>query len=65
MAQPVTYTWLTTDEVAEAYPFTERALRDWRDRGVGPPFMRFSHRCVRYRLDLLQEWVAQQEVHDG
>jgi DNA-binding transcriptional MerR regulator len=56
--------WLTAEQVAEAYPISARALRDWRDKGTGPPFMRFSHRCVRYRRDLLEKWVADQVVRD-
>jgi hypothetical protein len=36
-----------------------KVLANWRWKGCGPPFHRFSRRAVRYRLDQLLEWAEQ------
>ncbi len=56
------YVWLTPAEVCAAFPFSDRQLKDWRTRGVGPPFWRFSTTMVRYRKDLLEAWVADRKI---
>jgi len=40
--------WLTEDEAAAAAGKTKRTLRQWRRRGVGPPYTRFG-RTIKYR----------------
>ena len=40
--------WLSEDEAAAAAGKTKRTLRQWRRRGVGPPYARFG-RTIKYR----------------
>ena len=35
-----------------------QTLAQWRRRGVGPPYVRISVRCVRYRPEDLAVWIA-------
>jgi hypothetical protein len=37
---------------------TEAALARWRVVGIGPPFIKISHRCVRYSRHAVEEWKA-------
>lgn len=48
---------LTQKQTAEFLQVQERTLEDWRRTGGGPPFVRISHRCVRYRLKDLDAWL--------
>ncbi|GAB0115741.1 helix-turn-helix transcriptional regulator [Acidisoma sp. C75] len=44
---------LSPREAAAYLGATEAALERWRSTGEGPPFIKLSHRCVRYaRVDL-------------
>ena len=36
---------------------TPSALQAWRQRGGGPPYVRISSRCVRYKRSDLRRWV--------
>jgi predicted DNA-binding transcriptional regulator AlpA len=47
---------------AESLGLTPRTLQHWRWRGDGPPFVRISSRCVRYRKSDLEAWAAER-VH--
>ena len=49
---------LLTDEAAQFLRLTPRALENWRNKGDGPPYIRISHRCVRYRLGTLVDWLG-------
>lgn len=42
---------------AELLSVNPRTMQQWRLRGVGPPFVRISSRCVRYRYRDLQAWI--------
>ena len=42
---------------AEALRLTPRTLQAWRHRGGGPPFVRISARCIRYRIEDLERWA--------
>lgn len=44
---------------AEALDVSPRTLQAWRARGGGPPFIRVSARCVRYRPDDIRRWIAE------
>lgn len=35
-----------------------KTLQQWRQRGEGPPYVRVSSRCVRYRVRDLEAWAA-------
>jgi hypothetical protein len=57
---------LSPTQAAEILGIQPRTLEFWRQRGgVGPKFIRYSARCVRYRLSDLQAWVASREVNTG
>ena len=43
---------------AQALGLTPRTLQAWRARGGGPPYVRVSSRCVRYRVVDLDAWAA-------
>jgi len=36
-----------------------RTLELWRQCGDGPPYVRISSRCVRYRIADLEAWAAE------
>ena len=36
-----------------------RTLQQWRRAGEGPPHVRISSRCVRYRVSDLEVWAAE------
>ena len=42
-------------EAATFYDLTVRTLQKWRQTGGGPPFVRFSSRCVRYTRHGMRE----------
>ena|SRR5215471_10199925 len=48
---------LTSDSVAQLLKIARKTLEAWRQRGIGPRFVRYSPRCVRYRLCDVQEWL--------
>lgn len=39
--------------------FKVRTLQTWRHRGGGPPFIRVSPRCIRYRKEDLLAWIEE------
>lgn len=49
---------LTEAEAASYLRFTQRALQAWRCQGRGPRFVKISARAVRYRLEDLEQWIA-------
>lgn len=50
---------LNEDRVAEFISINPRTLQQWRLKGIGPPFVRISSRCLRYRYRDLLAWVEQ------
>jgi len=53
---------LTEDEVAALTSFSTRTLQAWRQRNVGPPFMRVR-RSIRYSQADVIAWMKAQ-THD-
>ena len=51
-------TLLSQKLVARILSVSPRALEAWRMRGGGPPFIRISKRCVRYRRCDVEAWLA-------
>jgi predicted DNA-binding transcriptional regulator AlpA len=49
---------LTEKQISRLMGFSVRTLQAWRVRGGGPRFVKISARCVRYRQDDLDSWVA-------
>jgi predicted DNA-binding transcriptional regulator AlpA len=50
---------LTSEQTAQELKVSERTLEDWRRTGAGPPFIRISRRCVRYRRADIEAWLAE------
>jgi hypothetical protein len=42
-----------------------RTLESWRARGIGPKHIRYSNRCVRYRIGDLQAWIEARVIEGG
>ena len=55
MAAPL----LNEKQAAEFLGLTPRVMQAWRTRGGGPVYVRLSHRCVRYRPEDLEAFVAE------
>jgi hypothetical protein len=53
--------FLTEEEAAAAIGKSLRTLRQWRRRGVGPPYVLFG-RTVRYRKPAFVEHFRQTEI---
>ncbi len=48
---------LTTYEVARVLRLSPYTLMDWRKRGVGPSYVRLSHRAIRYPKSGFAQWI--------
>lgn len=44
-------------EAADMLGLTPRTLQAWRQQGEGPPYVRVSSRCIRYRIADLEDWA--------
>jgi hypothetical protein len=53
---------LTQVEAAHFLNVEPRTLESWRQRRNGPRFIRYSARCVRYRMEDLRSWVDSQAI---
>ncbi len=53
---------LTQTEAATLLHVEPRTLESWRQHRVGPAFIRYSRRCVRYRVADIQAWLTEQKV---
>ena len=49
---------LTPSQTAEFLNISPRTLEAWRRKGIGPPFMSLSLRCVRYSERALNDWIS-------
>ena len=49
---------LTPIQAADFLSLTPRWLEMKRYHGDGPPFVRVSARCIRYRLSDIEDWVS-------
>lgn len=49
---------LSQKTVAKLLDLSPRSLEAWRLRGDGPPFVRISKRCVRYRRSEVELWLS-------
>lgn len=57
---------LSEREAAAVLGLKPRTLENWRQSGDGPPFVRISSRCVRYRPADLEAWAdARTEMPAG
>jgi hypothetical protein len=53
---------LNQEEAARFLHVQPRTLESWRQRRIGPRFVRYSMRCVRYRAQDLQAWLDNQSI---
>ena len=53
---------LDQEEAARFLHVQPRTLESWRQRRIGPRFVRYSMRCVRYREQDLQTWLNDQSI---
>jgi hypothetical protein len=53
---------LNQEEAAQFLHVQPRTLESWRQRRIGPRFVRYSMRCVRYRAQDLQAWLDSQSI---
>jgi hypothetical protein len=51
-----------SSEAARFLGVEHRTLESWRRLRKGPRFIRYSARCVRYRLQDLQAWLDAQTI---
>lgn len=49
-------------ELAAFVGVLPHTIETWRHRKVGPPFLRLSHTCVRYRFSDIEKWLASRQV---
>lgn len=59
MSDPTPERFLTTEQAADLFGLSTRALEARRARGDGPPFVRLSQTCVRYRLSDLEKYAEE------
>jgi hypothetical protein len=53
---------LTTPEAGLILKASVEALKKWRQRGVGPIFIKYESGAVRYRLSVLLQYVNDSTV---
>ena len=53
---------ITEKMAADYLGVSPRSLQAWRVSGKGPQFIRYSPRCIRYRLEDLDEWLEKRRV---
>lgn len=49
---------LTTREAAVILKVSVDALKKWRQRGLGPAFLKYDSGAIRYRLSVLLQYVS-------
>jgi hypothetical protein len=54
--------WLSEEETATAIKKSVRTLRQWRRRGIGPPYARFG-RTIKYRKSSLVDHFRNSEIN--
>lgn len=54
--------YLSEPKAARIGAISPHTLRKWRQTGDGPPFIRVSARCIRYRRDDFLHWLEARRV---
>lgn len=69
--EPTPTKLLTPQEVSEITGLSVETLAQWRSQKKGPPYVKISRNCVRYRQSDLEVWLERrivrtdQAVSDG
>ena len=45
-------------EIAKMFGLKAGLLRSMRMQGEGPRYLKFSNKCVRYRVSDMEDWIA-------
>lgn len=53
---------LTPAQVGEIIGVDPWLLAEWRQMKTGPPYLKLSHKVVRYDPKTLRKWIASHEV---
>jgi len=53
---------LTAEEVAAQTTLSVETLAQWRSQRKGPPYVKISRNCVRYRQSDLDGWLVERIV---
>lgn len=56
---------LSRDEIEAEYAISRRWLELAAHRGDGPPMIKISRRCVRYRRSEFEAWLASRTVSNS
>jgi hypothetical protein len=56
------FEWLSEQEAATAIGKTVRTLRQWRRRGIGPPYTFFG-RTIKYRKPAFVQYYRRREIN--
>jgi predicted site-specific integrase-resolvase len=51
---------MTPEEVAAILQVSLRTLAEWRRDGIGPPWVAYSRKIVRYNREKFDAWLATQ-----
>jgi len=55
---------LNTEEAADYLCVSKRTLENWRQLGIGPPFVKLPPKLVRYREAALEDWVIESNANE-
>ncbi len=50
---------LTKKGFAKLANVSHRTIEGWESKGIGPPAIRLSPRCIRYDPKVVREWLRQ------
>ena len=53
---------LTIEQTMELLQMSRTGLSNWRRQHQGPPWLRLSHREIRYRRSDIESWLSEREV---
>ena len=43
--------------------FEVQTLRNWRCKGIGPPYYKINKRCIRYKIKDLHEFMSKHKIN--
>jgi predicted site-specific integrase-resolvase len=49
-------------EAAKMLGLSPQTLRNWRCKGLGPEYVRLNSRCIRYKLEALENYMSRHRV---